>query len=120
MNTFSNTIGEVRPMTTTPEDVERGIDARMPPRWREHAIKNAAAQAPAVITYPACKSPTRACRGGRLPCPSPQACVQAEPTPRHVLANSSERAHRVLVGGVVLLLAVLGVVAVIARMGGGS
>jgi hypothetical protein len=33
-----------------------------------------------AAAYPACTSATSACRGGRLPCPTPDACVtRAEP-----------------------------------------
>ena len=61
-----------------------------------------------------CRS--KLCNEGRRLCPTPQACQVPEPdqAPRRCLPHSTERTHRVILGGVVLLLAVLGVVTLLA------
>lgn len=72
----------------------------------------------ARLGTPQCRN--KLCNEGRRKCPTPQACQVPEPGADSMLycvpANSPERAHSVILGGAVLLLAVVGLVSVLAAV----
>lgn len=124
---------------TTAEDAERAIDAAPPVRYRETESAVAAAQrqqrtysvrlADKIMgTGPRC---TGLCHQGRALCVHPVECgvqhhvAESAPAPAeaatdvgsgYVPANSVERTHRLIVGGVVVLLVIIAFVGFLARV----
>lgn len=94
-------------------DMER--KAAQPQTITPHRGADMALQADGAY-YPACKSPTSACRGGRLPCPTPDACRQAEIVPAARYAIEAAQMLGAIFKAALWLFAAVGVWHVASRL----